>query len=150
MQDRLSEDLKAAMRARDAVRTRTLRSLRAALLEKEIELREGGSATLTDDQILAVIQKQAKQRRDALEQFDAAGRDDLSAKEKEELAIIETYLPKQLSVEEVEAVVGRIIEETGASSMKEIGKVMGPAMKELKGLADGRVVQEVVRSLLGA
>jgi uncharacterized protein YqeY len=149
MQDRLSEDLKAAMRARDAVRTRTLRSLRAALLEKEIELREGGSATLTDDQILAVIQKQAKQRRDALEQFDAAGRDDLSAKEKEELAIIETYLPKQLSVEEVEAVVGRIIEETGASSMKEIGKVMGPAMKELKGLVDGRVVQEVVRSLLG-
>lgn len=148
LKDRLGEDLKAAMRAKDEVRLRTIRSLRAALMEREIELRQGGTASLTEDQELAVVQKQAKQRRDAIEQFDAAGRDDLARREREELAVIESYLPQQLSDDEIRSVVREVVAATGASSMKEMGKVMGPAMERLRGRADGRRVQEAVRALL--
>ncbi|RMF59367.1 MAG: GatB/YqeY domain-containing protein, partial [Bacteroidetes bacterium] len=87
LKERLTQDLKDAMRNRDAVRLRTIRSLRAALLEKEIEERSGGEATLTEEQELAVLQKQAKQRRDAIEQYEQAGREDLAEKEREELAV---------------------------------------------------------------
>lgn len=148
LKDRLGEDLKAAMRAKDEVRLRTIRSLRAALMEREIELRQGGTASLTEDQELAVVQKQAKQRRDAIEQFDAAERDDLARREREELAVIESYLPQQLSDDEIRSVVREVVAATGASSMKEMGKVMGPAMERLRGRADGRRVQEAVRALL--
>jgi uncharacterized protein YqeY len=150
MKEQLSEDLKAAMRARDAVRLRTIRSLRAALLEKEIEEREGGEAELTEQQELAVLHKQAKQRRDAMEQYEAAGREDLAEKEREELAIIKTYLPEQLDDDGIRSVVNEIIEETGASSMKDMGRVMGPAMQRLRGRADGRRVNEIVRERLSS
>lgn len=148
LKERLAEELKAAMRAKDAVRLRTIRSLRAALMEREIAERHGGEAVLTEEQELAVVQKQAKQRRDALEQYEQAGREDLAAKEREELEVLKEYLPRQLGEDEVRTVVERIIAETGASSPRDMGKVMGLAMKELRGKADGRMVQAVARRLL--
>ena len=148
LKEKLAEDLKAAMRAKDAVRLRTIRSLRAALMEREIAERQGGEATLTEEQELAVVQKQAKQRRDALEQYEQAGREDLAAKEREELEVLKEYLPRQLGEDEVRAVVARIVAETGAASPRDMGKVMGLAMKELRGKADGRMVQAVARELL--
>lgn len=150
MKDQLGQDLKEAMRAKDDVRLRTIRSLRAALTEREIELRQGGAAVLTEEQEIAVLQKQAKQRRDAIEQFRAAGRDDLAQREEEEYAVIASYLPQQLDDEAIRKVVEAIVAETGASSMKDIGKVMGPAMQQLRGRADGRRVQEAVRAVLSS
>lgn len=148
LKDRLNDDLKAAMRARDAVRLRTIRALRAALLEKEIEKREGGVASLSEEDELAVVQKQAKQRRDAIEQYEQANRIDLRDKEAEELAIIEDYLPRQLSDEEIRAAVGEVIDATGASSKADMGRVMGSAMQKLRGKAEGRRVQQIVMELL--
>ncbi len=148
LKERLAEELKAAMRAKDAVRLRTIRSLRAALMEREIAERHGGEAVLTEEQELAVVQKQAKQRRDAIEQYEQAGREDLAAKEREELEVLKDYLPRQLDEDEVRTVVQRIIAETGASSLRDMGKVMGLAMKQLRGKADGRMVQAVARELL--
>ena len=146
--DQLTEDLKQAMKAKDPVRLRTIRSLRAALKEKEIEERRGGEARLSEEQVLAVVQKQAKQRREAITQYEQAGRDDLVAKEREELEIIEAYLPKQLGGDEIRRVVQEIVTTTGASSMRDMGKVMGAAMQQLKGRADGRRINEIVRELL--
>lgn len=148
LKERLQADLKEAMKARDEVRLRTVRSLRAAVMAREIELRTGGTGDIPESEALAVVQKQAKQRRDSIEQFEAAGREDLKAVEVAELAVIETYLPEQLSEEEVRKVVEEIVGESGAASMKDMGKVMGPSMAKLKGLADGKLVQEVVKKVL--
>ncbi|HEX7069590.1 MAG TPA: GatB/YqeY domain-containing protein [Rhodothermales bacterium] len=150
LDETLASHLKDAMRARDEVRLRTVRSLRAALKEKEISERQSGTAKLTPDQEIAVVQKQAKQRQDAIEQFRAAGREDLVQRESEELEIIQTYLPAALPEEEVRAEIRRIIESTGASSLKEIGRVMGPAMQVLRGRTDGSVVQRIAREELQA
>lgn len=148
IKDKLNDELKAAMRAKDAVRLRTIRALRAALLEKEIEERSGGEATLTEEQEMAVIQKQAKQRRDAIAQYEEAGREDLAAKEREELEIIETYLPEQLDDDAIRTVLHEVIAATGAASMQDMGRVMGAAMQRLKGRANGRRINEIARSLL--
>jgi len=117
LKEKLTEDLKAAMRARDEARLRTIRALRAALMEREIAERKGGEATLTPEQELEVLQKEAKRRREAIEQFRAAGREDLVQKEEEELKIIEEYLPRQLSDDEIRAVLEEIIEAVGARSV---------------------------------
>lgn len=146
--ERLQEDLKDAMRGKEKVRLRTIRSLRAALLEKEIELRTEGEAALTDEVALSVVQKQAKKRRDSIEQYQAASRADLAAQEQAELEILEAYLPAQASDEELKAVIQDIIASTGASSMADMGKVMGPAMGRLRGQADGRRISEIARELL--
>lgn len=148
LKEQLAEDLKAAMRAKDAVQLRTIRALRAALMEKEIEQRQGGSATLTEDQELAVLQKQAKQRRDAIEQYEDADRNDLKEKEEAELAVIEDYLPRQLAENEIREVVRDVISSTGAESKADMGKVMGEAMDRLRGRADGSMVQRVAVELL--
>jgi len=148
LQERIAQDLKQAMRAKDKARIRTLRSITAALKKKEIELREGGEARLTEQQELAVLQKEAKQRRESIEQYRAGGREDLVQKEAEELAIIEEYLPKQLDDEEIEKILRDIIEVVGAKSRRDMGKVMGQAMKRLRGLADGKRVQEIAQKLL--
>ncbi len=147
--DQLTEDMKRAMKAKDAVRLRTIRSLRAAIKDKEIAERHGGEATLSEEAYMAVLQKQAKQRRDAIEQFEQAGREDLASAEREELAIIESYLPQQLGDDEIRSVVEEIVAATGASSMRDMGKVMGAAMQQLKGRADGRRINEIARELLG-
>ncbi|MDX1546483.1 MAG: GatB/YqeY domain-containing protein [Rhodothermales bacterium] len=148
LKDQIQQDLKAAMRAKDAVRLRTVRSLRAALQTREIALREGGEAELSEQEELAVVQKQAKQRRDAIEQYEAAGRDDLAAKEREELAVIEEYLPQQLGDDAIRAVLHEVIAATGAASPRDVGKVMGAAIKRLRGRADGRRINELARELL--
>jgi uncharacterized protein YqeY len=146
--EQLQNDLKEAMKAKDAVRLRTVRSLRSAIMAKEIDLRTGGTGSISDEDALAVIQKQAKQRRDSIEQFIAAGRDDLRLVEEEELAVIESYLPKQLSEEEVRKEVQVLAIEIGASGPADMGKLMGQAMSRLKGKADGKLVQEAAKAVL--
>ncbi len=147
LKDRITEEIKAAMKAKEPIRLETLRSIKKTILEKEISVRPEQD-TLTETQEMEVLMHQAKQRRDSIEQYTKAGRQDLADKEAQELAIIETYLPKQLSEEEIVAIVDEIIAQVGASSAKDMGKVMGPAMQRLKGLADGGKVQQAVKARL--
>jgi len=148
LKDQIGEDIKTAMKAKDKVRLQTVRGIKKAILDKEVELRPKGQDSLTPEQEIELLSQQAKQRRDSIEQFTNAGRDDLAQKETQELAIIETYLPEQVSDDEVESIIDRIIADSGASTMKDLGKVMGPAMKELKGKADGKKIQELVKAKL--
>ncbi len=148
LKDRISEDIKSAMKAKDKIRLETVRSIKKVLLEKEVSLRPQGQERLTETQEIEVLSQQAKQRRDSIEQYRQAGRDDLADKEAQELAIIEEYLPGQLSEEEVGAVVDEVIAQTGATSVKDMGKVMGPVMQQLKGRADGQKIQAIVKEKL--
>ncbi len=148
IKERLQNDLKEAMRSRDAIRLRTVRSLRAAIMTKEIDLRSGGKGEIPEEDAIAVIQKQAKQRRDSIEQYELAGRDDLKQIEVEELQIIKDYLPEQLSEDDVRNAVVAIVRETAADGMKDMGRVMGAAMQQLRGKADGKLVQQIVREIL--
>lgn len=143
--ERVEAALREAMRGRKDAELRTLRSLKAALKAKELEK---GRGSLTSDDALAVVQKQARQRKDAMSQFEAAGRSDLLAKEEEELAIIETYLPDELSDAELESIVREALESTGASSKADMGKVMGFVMPKVRGRADGNKVRELVSKTL--
>ena len=136
-----------AMKARDEVRLRTLRSLVTAMTNEVVAKKRKPTELLTDDEALAVLKRAANQRKDSIEQFEKAGRTDLSAPEKEELAIVEALLPAQMSREEVEAVVRAKIAETGADKSK-AGMLTGAVMKDLKGKADGGLVKEVIDSLL--
>ncbi len=147
---RITEDLKTAMKDGDKNRLNAIRSIRAALLEKEVSIRVGGKAELTAEQELEVVMSLAKKRKDSIAQYRDAGRPELAETEATELAVLETYLPAQMSDEETKAAVDAIIARTGAASMKEMGKVMGAAMKELKGKADGQKVQEFVKAALNA
>lgn len=144
IKERLEHDLKDAMRAKDQVRLLTIRSLKAAIGNREKE----GSGPLTEDDLVAVIQKQAKQRRDSIEQFDNAGRDELAQRERDELAIIERYLPEQVSDDDIRRVIHDIIIRTGAAGKKDLGRVMGEAMSELRGRADGNRVRLAAQGLL--
>lgn len=146
--DTLLADLKKSMLARDEKTTRVLRSLKAALLEKEVSLRTGGEATLNEDQVMDVLIKATKQRKDSLEQFENAGREDLASIEREELAIIEGYLPKRLTTEEIESEVASAIATLGASAPSDMGKVMGYLTPRLKGRADGSEISRIVKSKL--
>lgn len=145
---RIDQDLKEAMKSGDKNRINTVRAIRAAFLEKEVSIRVGGKAELSEEQELEVVMSLAKKRKDSIQQYKDAGRTDLAETEQAELAVIETYLPAQMPDEEIEAAVKEIIARTGATSMKEMGKVMGAAMKELKGKADGGKVQAIVKSAL--
>lgn len=148
--DRLDEDLKQAMRDKDKVRLRTLRSLRAALQNAEIGQREGGTETaLSEQDQLAVFRKQVNQRKDSIEQYEDAGREDLVQKEQAELDVLDEYMPSQLSDEELEEILEGIIDGVGAQSMADMGSVMGTAMDQLRGRVDGGRVQEKVKELLG-
>jgi uncharacterized protein YqeY len=147
MLETISEDLKAAMKGGDKLRLETLRSIRAALLEKQVEKRPHGGITAEDE--MAVLISSSKKRKESISIFRANGREDLAGQEEKELAIIGEYLPKQLGAEEVTGVIKRIIAEMGASSQKDFGKVMPSVMKELKGKADGKLIQETVKQLLG-
>ncbi|MGL5832067.1 MAG: GatB/YqeY domain-containing protein [Waterburya sp.] len=149
LKEQIGEDIKTAMKAKDTLRLQTVRGIKKAILDKEVELRPQGQDSLTPEQEIELLSQQAKQRRDSIEQFANAGRDDLAAKESQELAIIETYLPEQVSDEEVAKIIDELIASSGATTMKDLGKVMGPAMKQLKGKADGKKIQELVKSRLG-
>jgi uncharacterized protein YqeY len=144
MQEQLDVDLRTALKSRDKLRAQTIRGLKSALKYAEIE----ATRPLDEAEVLAVITKQAKQRRDAIEQFQQGGREDLVMQESAELALLEAYLPAQMTTEEVEAKVKEIITALGVTDMKGMGQVMGQAMAELKGKADGKVVNQIVRQLL--
>ena len=148
IRDQVKSDLTDAMKAQDEVRRRTLRSLRAALANKEIAEREDGDGSLSVEDERAVVQKQVKQRRDAIEQYENAGREDLAQNEREEIAVLEAYLPEPLSEAEVAERIEAIIEEVGATSMADMGAVMGRAMNQLRGRVDGNQVREMVQARL--
>jgi uncharacterized protein YqeY len=148
LKERIGEDIKTAMKAKDKIRLQTVRSIKKAILEKEVEVRPQGQDSLTVEQEIELLSQQAKQRRDSIEQFHNAGRDDLADKESQELTIIETYLPEQVSDSELEVIIDEIIANSGATSVKDLGKVMGPAMKQLKGKAYGKKIQALVKSKL--
>ena len=138
-------DLTTAMKAQDAARTSTLRMVKAAMMNRQIEK----GSELDNDDVQKLLRSLVKQRRDSIEQYEKAGRQELVDKEQAEVNVIETYLPKAASQEEIEQVVATVIAETGASSIKDMGKVMKAAQAALAGKnADGRVVSEVVKAKL--
>ncbi|HLA63973.1 MAG TPA: GatB/YqeY domain-containing protein [Rhodothermales bacterium] len=145
LRDRLNDEMKDAMRAGDKVRLGAIRMLSAALLERE---KDGRGVAITEADETAIVQKQAKQRRDSITQFRDNGRDDLAVKEEAELAIIEAYLPAQLSDEEIAGVVAGIMAGVDATGPQAMGRVMGEAMKALKGQADGARVRAAVEQAL--
>ena len=150
VKEKIVDDIKTAMKARDQLRLDTLRMVKAKIQEKEVEQRgkKGRDYTLEDEEILQVLTTAAKQRRDSIESFRSGGREELAAKEEKELAIIEEYLPQQLSDEELQRLVKEAAAETGASSPKDMGKVMKAVMPKVKGQADGKRINAVVRALL--
>ena len=155
LKEKLAADLKDAMRAGDAVRRDVLRSLLTAISNTEIarvnvKAEDASRQALAENDVLDVVQKQAKQRRESIEEYRKGGRPDLVAREEAELAIISGYLPQQLSRDEVTAAVREVIAETGASGPGDKAKVMPVAIGRLKGRADGRLINEVVTELLGA
>lgn len=146
LKQRLLSDLTVSMKAQDALRTSTLRMAKAALQNREIE--KGGE--LDDDEMAKLLRSLVKQRRDSVEQYEKGGRQDLADKEKAEIEIIEHYLPQAATREEIVAAVAASIAETGAASMKDMGKVMKAAQAALAGKnADGRTVSEIVKAKLG-
>jgi uncharacterized protein len=148
LKEKISEDMKQAMKSGDKFRLETLRTLRAVLMEKEIE-RRGSTQGVTPEDEIGVLMGAAKQRKESIEQFMRGGRQDLVDQESKELQIIQEYLPRQMSRDEVIAIVRKIVEDTGASSAADFSKVMPLAMKQLKGKTEGKLVQDVVKELLG-
>jgi len=148
MKQQLRDELKKAMLARDAVKTSVLRMLLSAI--QYFEIKKGGAGyEATDEDVLIVIAKEAKQHKDSIEQFSAGGRQDLVDKEKKELEILQAYLPAQMGEEEIRKLVIDAIKQTGASSPNDMGKVMGALMSKVKGKADGGLVSKIVREKLG-
>ena len=142
----IQEDIKAAMKAKEAVALAAARAIKGEILL--FKTAEGGSKEVTDADVLKMIQKLIKQRRESAEQYTAAGRQELADNELAEAAAMEKYLPKQLSIEEVKAKVAEIIAQVGATSIKDMGKVMGVSTKKLAGLAEGRAISACVKKLL--
>ena len=147
LEQQIQKDIMTAMKAKDQVRLNAVRSIKSAILLAKTA--EGASGELTDGDIVKLIQKLAKQRKEAAEQYVAAGRQELADNELAEAEVLATYLPKQLTPEEVEAKLKEIIAEVGASTPSDMGKVMGVATKRLAGLADGKTISGIVRKLLG-
>ncbi|MGV8017380.1 MAG: GatB/YqeY domain-containing protein [Ignavibacteria bacterium] len=146
LKEKINEDLKNAMKAQDAFRTETLRSIRAEILKMD---KSGMNREMNEEEELQLLTRQVKMRKESIEMFQNAGRTDLVERESKQMEIINEYLPKQISREEAEKIIFGIIESTGASTPKDIGKVMGPVMKELKGKFDGKLIQEIVKGRLG-
>lgn len=144
LKEQISNDIKTAMKEKEVVKRDALRLLTSAMKQIEVDERK----ELNDDDIIKIIQKQVKQRNDSMAQYKEAGRDDLYAVEAAEAAIFETYLPKQLNDEELEAAIRTIITEVGAASIKDIGRIMGAASKSIGALADGKRINECAKKLL--
>jgi len=144
IKERIAADMKQAMRDKDSSRKEALRMLRAAIQRREVDER----IELDDSQVLAVVEKLVKQGRDSISQFEQGGRDDLADKERQDVAVLTEYLPEQLSDEEVESHIRQAIEKTGASSMKDMGKVMGMLKPALQGRADMGAVSGKIKALL--
>ena len=148
LEETINNDLKAAMLAKDEAAVRSLRAIKAAIIVAKTE--KGAGGVLVADKELGLLQKLVKQRKESIEIFEKENRADLAQKEKEEVAVIEKYLPAMMSEEEVRAGVQKIIAETGATSQKEMGKVMGAASKAFAGKADNKLVAEIIKSLLAS
>lgn len=148
LKEKLTADMKEAMKAREEGRQRlgVIRMVRGAIRQQEID----GQKELDDDAVLAVISKEVKQRRDSIEEFKKGGREDLIAQNEAEIAILMAYLPQQMAEGEIRKLVQDAIAATGASSPKEMGKVMKELMPKVKGRADGKLVNQIVRELLSA
>lgn len=146
LSQQLDQALKAALKNQQPVAASTLRMLKSAIHYREVELKR----SLSEDELLAVVATQAKQRREAVAEYGKAGRPDLAKKEEEELSILLSFLPKQLSNEACEAEVSGIIAELGASGPKDLGRVMKAVMTRLAGRADGKVIQEIARRRLSS
>jgi len=144
IKEKLMEDLKNAMKDKNLVRKNTVQMIRAAVLQVE----KDKQIELTDEQVIEIIAKEAKKRKDAEKDFENSGREDLIKQNKEELEIISEYLPKQLTVEEIEAVVKEVIKETGATTMKDMGNVMKIAKEKVGAAADGKALSDAVKRLL--
>jgi len=146
LSERLADDFKEAMKKGDRRKVSILRVIKAAIKNKEIEK----GASLTEEEIVAVLRSFVKRARESIEQFSKAGREDLVEKEKEELKIIQSYLPKELTEDEVKKLVRDTIDEVGAKGPKDIGRVMSTIMNRVKGRVDGKFVNELVRKALEA
>ena len=146
LEQQIQKDIMAAMKAHDYVRTNAVRAIKSAILLAKTS--EGGKKELEDADIIKLIQKLIKQRKEAAEQYVAAGRQELADNELAEAKVLEEYVPRQLTPEEIEVRVREIIAQTGAASPADMGKVMGVASKQLAGLADGRTLSTIVRQLL--
>ena len=140
----LAEDLKSAMKDKDTVRKNTVQMVRAAVLQFEKDKK----VTLDDEGVLEVIAKQLKQRKDSLPDYEKSGRDDLIAELKAEIDVLMKYLPEQLTKEELEVIVKEAIVETGAASIKDMGKIMSSVMPKTKGRADGKMINEIAKAML--
>jgi uncharacterized protein len=142
--ERLNEDMKLAMKSGEKFRLQTIRMVRSSIKNQEIELRRA----LDDNETLNVLSRELKQRRDSLQDFERGGREDLVSNVKAEIEIISEYLPRQLTEEEVKAIVVQTMQETGASSKADLGKLMGALMPKMKGIADGKLVNAIVQQSL--
>lgn len=144
--ERIDRDLKQAMRERDNVAKITLRSVKTALTEAA---KSGQQHVQSEEEVTSVIQREAKRRREAAQEYERVGAQERAANELAELAVLERYLPRQLTAEEIEEIARSVIAETGAASPRDMGRVMSAAMERVKGAADGKVVNQIVRRLLG-
>jgi len=144
LKEKIMDDLKKAMKERNEVKVRTLRMVIASIKNWEVE----NTKEIDDDGMIAVLTKEAKRRKEAIEEYRKAGREDLAKAEEEELKIIESYLPERMSEEEIKELVLKTIEEVKATSPKDLGKVMKAIMPKVKGRADGKLVNEMVRKIL--
>jgi len=144
LKQRIMDDMKSCMRAGDKERLGTIRLALSAIKQQEVDSR----STLEDADILAILDKMAKQRRESIEQFEKAGRDDLASKEKDELKVIQTYLPSQLSEEEIASIIDEAIQTTGAQTMRDMGKIMGIIKPKMQGRADMSAVSALIKSRL--
>lgn len=142
----INSDIKTAMLAKDKASLRTLRAIKSQIILAKTA--EGASGEMGKATEIKMLSKMVKQRKDSLEIYHTQGRDELAAKEEEEIGVIENYLPKQLSTEELTTVLQKIIADTGASSMRDMGKVMGMASKQFAGKADGKTISTIVKQLL--
>ena len=151
MKQRIQDDMLTAMKSRDKARLEALRLVKAKMMEAEVALRgkKGRDYTLEDSEAITVLSSCAKQRRDSIDSYKEAGRDDLAANEEAELAIIQEYLPRQLGDDEIERIVKEAIASTGAMSPRDIGAVMKIVMPMVKGAADGKAVNRIVSRQLG-
>ena len=145
LEQKVMTELKAAMKAKDKNALTSLRAIKSALL---LAKTDGSGAEMTEEKEIKLLQKLVKSRKDSLEIYEKQGREDLAVKERDEIAVISKFLPKQMDAAELETIIKGIVEQTGASGMKDMGKVMGMASKQLAGKADGKTISTIVKGLL--
>lgn len=147
LEERINADMKSAMKNKDAISLRGIRAIKAAIL---LAKTDGSGTAIDEDLEIKILQKLVKSRKDSLDIFEKQSREDLAVIEREEISVIEKYLPEQMSVDDLRVEIGKIIEETGASSMKDMGKIMGLANQRFAGKADGKTISGIVKASLSS